>query len=184
EVDPERGILLALKAVDLTRSVDGTVLPEAEEALHRAVTASRIVLNVPNLGGALDWSPDGVFVTEGPENSGRIDIRDAATGARVRMWQSHSDVNDVQFSQDGSTLATSHDDGALRVWDPGSGERIAAVQGAGPVLGVSFDADGSLVAGSWLEGEGSTIRIARPATGEVVRTIDPPGLSIDTALSP
>jgi WD40 repeat protein len=98
------------------------------------------------------------------------------------MWQSHSDVNDVQFSQDGSMLATSHDDGALRVWDPGSGERIAAVQGAGPVLGVSFDADGSLVAASWVEGP--MIRIARPATGEVVRTIDPPGLPIDTALSP
>jgi WD40 repeat protein/class 3 adenylate cyclase len=183
DVDPERSILLALEAVELTRSVDGTVLPEAEEALHRAVTASRIVLNEPDLGGALDWSPDGVFVTEGPENSGRIDIRDAGTGASVRTWDSHhDDINDVQFSQDGSMLATSGDDGALRVWDPGSGELIATVQGAGPVLGVSFDADGSLVAASWVEGP--MIRIARPATGEVVRTIDPPGLPIDTALSP
>jgi WD40 repeat protein/class 3 adenylate cyclase len=185
EVDPERSILLALEGIDLTRSVDGSVLPEAEEALHRAVTASRIVLSEPDLGGALDWSPDGVFVTEGPENSGRIDIRDAMTGASVRIWESHDDINDVRFSQDGSMLATSGDDGALRVWDPGSGEPIAAVQGeAGPVLGVSFDAGGSLVAASWLEGEGSMIRIARPATGEVVRTIDPPGLAIDTALSP
>jgi WD40 repeat protein len=101
----------------------------------------------------------------------------------VRTWDSHhDDINDVQFSQDGSMLATSGDDGALRVWDPGSGERIATVQGAGPVLGVSFDADGSLVAASWVEGP--MIRIARPATGEVVRTIDPPGLPIDTALSP
>jgi WD40 repeat protein/class 3 adenylate cyclase len=182
DVDPERSILLALEAVGLTRSVDGTVLPEAEEALHRAVTASRIVLNEPDLGGALDWSPDGVFVTEGPENSGRIDIRDAATGASVRTWESHKDVNDVQFSQDGSMLATSGDDGALRVWDPGSGELIAAVQEAGPVFGVSFDAGGSLVAASWLEGP--MIRIARPATGEVVRTIDRPGLPLDTALSP
>lgn len=183
DVDPERSILLALEAVELTRSVDGTVLPEAEEALHRAVTASRIVLNEPDLGGALDWSPDGVFVTEGPENSGRIDIRDAATGASVRTWGSHNDVNDVQFSQDGSMLATSGDDGALRVWDPGSGELIAAVQDVGgPVFGVSFDAGGSLVAASWLDGP--MILIARSATGEVVRRIDPPGLPIDTALSP
>ncbi len=36
-----------------------TVLPEAEEALHRAVTASRIELSVPGLGGALDWSSRG-----------------------------------------------------------------------------------------------------------------------------
>ena len=40
EVDPERSILLALAAVERTRSDDGSVLPEAEEALHRAVTAS------------------------------------------------------------------------------------------------------------------------------------------------
>ena len=172
-----------MEAVRLTRSVHGTVLPEAEEALHRAVTASRIVLNEPDLGGALDWSPDGVFVTEGPENSGRIDLRDAATGASVRTWESHyNDINDVQFSQDGSMLATGGDDGALRVWDPGSGELIAAVQEAGPVLGVSFDSGGSLVAASWLEPP--MIRIARPATGEVVRTIAPPGVAIDTALSP
>ena len=64
EVDAERSVLLALEAIDRTRSVDGTVLPEAEEALHRAVTASRIVLSVPGVGGALDWSPTGVFVTE------------------------------------------------------------------------------------------------------------------------
>jgi hypothetical protein len=38
DVDPERSILLAVEAVERTRSVDGLVLPEAEEALHRAVT--------------------------------------------------------------------------------------------------------------------------------------------------
>ena len=69
--DPERSMLLALAAVDETRSSDGPVLPEAEDALHRAVTASRIVLSVPGVGGNVDWSPDGtIFVTEGPENSG------------------------------------------------------------------------------------------------------------------
>jgi WD40 repeat protein len=182
DVDPDRSILLALEAVELTRSVDGTVLAEAEEALHRAVTASRIVLNEPDLGGALDWSPDGVFVTEGPENTGMIDLRDAATGASVRTWENHSDINDVQFSEDGSMLATGGDDGTLRVWDPSSGEPIAVVQGAGPVFGVSFDASGSLVAAMWLEE--SMIRIARSSTGEVVGTIHPPGLPLDTALSP
>src|SRR4029079_11211044 len=83
-VDPERSILLALEAIDVTRSVDGSVLPEAEEALHHAVIASRIVLTVPDLGGTLDWSPKGVFVTEGPENTGVIDLRDATTGNSVR----------------------------------------------------------------------------------------------------
>ena len=81
--DPERSILLALAAVDETRSSDGSVLPEAESALHRAVTASRKLLTVPGVGGSLDWSPAGdIFVTEGPERSGLIDIRDARDGRR------------------------------------------------------------------------------------------------------
>src|SRR5207247_7657343 len=83
EVDPELGVLLAVQAVQTTRASDGTVLPEAEGALHRAVVASRLELEVPGVGGALDWSSQGVFVTEGPENSGMIDIRDGETGKSV-----------------------------------------------------------------------------------------------------
>ena len=184
EVDPERSVLLAVEAIDQTRSVDGSVLPEAEEALHRAVTASRIELTSENAGGTLDWSPDGVFVTEGPENSGMIDIRDAATGDSVRAWKGHEeDVNDVRFSPDGSMLATAGDDGELKVWDPATGEAISSTSGRGGAVGQSFSADGSLLAVVWPE-EG-TARIVDPATGSVVRTIA--GLDtfpIDTALSP
>ena len=71
-------MLLALEAVARTRRGDGSAVHEAEEALHRAVAASRVVLRVPDIGGWVDWSPDGKsFVTEGPEDSGMIDIRDA-----------------------------------------------------------------------------------------------------------
>ncbi|HJS26274.1 MAG TPA: BTAD domain-containing putative transcriptional regulator, partial [Actinomycetota bacterium] len=103
DVDPELSILLAIEAVQTTRSTGGPVLAEAEDALHRAVTASRLELEVPGLGGLLAWSPRGVFVTEGPQNSGLIDIRDSKTGERVRSFQGHDgDVNDVAFSPDGS----------------------------------------------------------------------------------
>ena len=43
EGDPELAVLLARHAVEHTRDVDGSVLPEAEEALHRAVVSSRVV---------------------------------------------------------------------------------------------------------------------------------------------
>ena len=59
DVDPERSILLALEAVRRTRSVEGSVLPEVEEALHRSVLASRVMMTVPGVGGALDWSAEG-----------------------------------------------------------------------------------------------------------------------------
>ena len=161
------------------------MLPEAEEALHRAVIASRIVLTEEDLGGTLDWSPEGVFVTEGPENTGMIDLRDATTGESVRSWIGHenSDVNDVQFSNDGSMLATAGDDGFLKIWDPDTGEEIASVRGTTSAWGQSFDADGRLVAAAWPE-EG-VVRVAEAATGKIVRTFD--GLDtyvVDTALSP
>ena len=58
EGDPELAVLLALEAVARTRG-DGSAVHEAEEALHRAVAASRVVLRVPDVGGWVDWSPDG-----------------------------------------------------------------------------------------------------------------------------
>ena len=40
DVDPDLSILLAVRAVETTRSVDGSVVREAEEALHLAVGSS------------------------------------------------------------------------------------------------------------------------------------------------
>jgi WD40 repeat protein/class 3 adenylate cyclase len=185
DADPELSILLALEAIDRTRSADDTVLPEAEEALHRAVTASRTVRSVPGVGGALDWSPKGVFVTEGPEDTGVVDIRDVVTGEPVLPpFVGHDvDINDVQFSQDGSMLATAGEDEVLKVWDPETGDLLSSVTGTGQVFGPSFSADGSLVSASWPD-EGS-VRIADPSTGKVTLTID--GIAtqpFDTALSP
>ena len=48
--DPERSVLLAVGAVNETRAVDGSVLPEAEQALHRAIEASRVDMTVPMQG--------------------------------------------------------------------------------------------------------------------------------------
>jgi WD40 repeat protein/class 3 adenylate cyclase len=184
QTDPERSILLALAAIDRTRT-DGEPLPEAVEALHRAVTASRIERSFSGLGGAIDWSPRGVFVTEGKEGDGIVDIRDVATGKQVLPpWKGHdADINDVQFSPDGSMLATVGEDGALKIWDPATGDLLSSVTGAGQVLGPSFSADGSLVSASWPD-EGA-VRIADPSTGKVITSIE--GIRtqpFETALSP
>src|SRR4051812_8858222 len=161
DADPERSILLAIQAVRETRSHDGTVLPEAEDALHRAVTASRAVLTVPGLGGRLGWSPTGVFVTEGRDGSGVIDIRNASTGTRVRAFRGHAgDITGVAFTPDGSRLATTGDDGLLKVWDPETKALLAslkepAVKAGPPVydaFGPAFSADGSLVGAIWGDG--------------------------------
>ena len=153
-VDPERSVLLALEAVELSRSDDGSALPEAEEALHHAVTASRIVLNVPGVGGSLDWSPDGsIFVTEGPEETGLVDIRDAQTGKSVRsfhgtrasMSTTSPSVVTARCSPPPETTAP-----------PGSGTRSQArssgaskTRRTSRVWGPTFSPDGSFLAASW-----------------------------------
>jgi WD40 repeat protein/DNA-binding SARP family transcriptional activator len=183
--DPERSMLLALAAIDETRTSDGTVLPEAEEALHSAVTASRLVLSVPDVGGELDWSPAGeIFVTEGPEDTGVVDIRDADTGESVRSWHGHDvDVNDVEFSSDGSMLATTGDDATVRVWDPDTGEQLweFTIAGGGAVWGPSFSPDGSRLAASWPDLR--LVRVFDLATGELETQILVSNVS-NTAFSP
>jgi len=171
--DPERSVLLALAAVEESRSGGETALPEAVEALHRAVTSSRILLSVPGVGGGLDWSPDGrVFVTEGPENSGIVDIRDAVTGYSVRSFVGHdNDVNDATFSPDSATFATAGDDGSVRVWSTPTGEELmtarhGARDRAVPVRGPSFSPDGERVAAAWPQ----VVRVVDVATGRVSTT--------------
>jgi WD40 repeat protein/DNA-binding SARP family transcriptional activator len=181
--DPERSILLALEAVAATRHVDGRVLPEAESALHRATGASRARLSVPGVGGAAAWSPTGdVFVTEGPDDTGIVDLRDARTGASVRAWRGHDvDVNDVTFSPDGRLLATTGDDGDLRVWDRGTGEEVLAQEARDQeVWGPSFSPDGALVA-AWWKDEWE-VRIIDVGSGDVTATF--PSQSKRTAFSP
>jgi len=185
DVDPERSMLLAIETINATRTTDGTVLRQAEEALHQAVGASRIVRLIPDVGGALDWSPRGdIFVTEGPEDTGIIDIRDATTGASLRTWRGHDvDINFVTFSDDGALLATTGDDGAIRVWDPQTGNQVAdfTADTDVPVWRPKFDATGSRVAASYRSGH---LRVLDVATGRLVTTLAPDLLPVAVALSP
>jgi WD40 repeat protein len=184
ETDPELAVLLATRAVEHTREVNGSVLPEAEEALHRAVVSSRVVATYPDLGSTLDWSPDGsMFVTEGPEGTGVVDVRDPESGRSLRSWKGHDvDVNGVYFGLDG-TLATTGDDGAAVAWNPQTGEEIGRIQGpTGAVWGPSISAGGALMSAAWLD-EGA-VRVVDLQTGRSVREIRLEGGAWSTALSP
>jgi serine/threonine protein kinase/WD40 repeat protein len=198
DVDAERSILLAVEAVDTTRSVDGSVLPEAEDALHRAVGASRIEMSIPGVGGDLDWSSTGEFVTTGdfasedPRETGVIDIRDAGSGEILRSFpadnQGFQDLDynaEVAFSADGSMLAVTGNDGALKVFDQASGDLLSSVSGDDLAYGPSISADGSLAAAAWdgASHRGSTVRIVDLSNQQVL-TFPGPRQTSTTAFSP
>jgi WD40 repeat protein len=181
-------ILLAIQAVDQTRSVDGSVVPEAEEALHRAVSGSREVLSLPGQGVPLDWSASGVFVSEGAEETGLIELRDGDTATIVRRWTGHDgDLNEVAFSRDGSALATTGwHDGMLKVWDPSTEELLGALPGPGEAVeGPSLSEDGSVAAAVWLRaGRPDRVQVLDLSTGTKVWARSFEDDVRDTALSP
>ena len=183
--DPERSILLALAAIDATRRYDEAVLPEATEALHRAVSSTRVLMRVPNVGGALDWSPDGrLFTTEGEEETGILDVRNATTGRSVlRVRTDAVDLNDVAFSPESALVATAGDSSRVVVTDVRSGREISSfgVPDTGPVWGPSFSPDGTLVSAAWPDD--GVARVVRTRTGALVSEIRMEGPQ-DTAFSP
>ncbi len=181
DTDPERSILLAMEAVDLSRSLDGSVLPEAEDAMHRALSASRAALTVPDVGGSVAWGPNGVFAAEGPRGSGLVAIRNAGTGALVHTVGDHDGgVTGVAFSADGATLATTGADGILKVWDPSTGDLLVEYVGQGSATGLSAGAEGSFAA-SWPRER--VVRVVDLSRDEV-QTLRVPGVPRATALSP
>ena len=181
--DPERSILLALAAVDATRRYDEPVLPEALEALHRGVASARILRSFPGVGGITDWSADGrLFVSEGPEDSGIVDIRDAETGESVQKFRADKiDLNWVAFSPDSKRVVTAGDEGSVRVWDIATGRKLGdvTVGSEGAPFGLSVSPDGRLVAASW---EAGSVRVF-PATGGRPWVIGAEAV-FDTAFSP
>ena len=172
--DPERAVLLAMEAVRRTRTEDGSALPEAVDALHRAVVASRIVMTVPGVGSSVDWSPAGVIASEGGDGSGVVEIRSDVTGDRLFTFAAHEgDITGMEFSQDGSMLATTGVDGYLRVWDAANGDPISETDSHGTAADPSFSADGSMVAVSWGRGDTGqgSIRVIETMTGDRIRQI-------------
>ncbi len=78
-----------------------------------------------------------MFVTEGPEKTGidRHPGRDDRQ-AVLPSWEGHdSDVNDVQFSPDGSMLATAGEDGVLKSGIPATGDLRSSVREGAQVSG-------------------------------------------------
>jgi WD40 repeat protein/DNA-binding SARP family transcriptional activator len=180
DVDPDLSILLALRAVEATHSVDGSVVREAEEALHVAVGSSRLLrtLRDPS-SGTVSVSPDGSRIATAqrlaPATGTVIEpvIWDAATGERVlKLSGGHAgNVNDIQFNPDGSLVATAGEDGAVVIWDATTGGIVRSIRAddageLGGAFNLDFSPDGSRVVVTTLPGDEATIGMFAVDTGE------------------
>jgi WD40 repeat protein/DNA-binding SARP family transcriptional activator/energy-coupling factor transporter ATP-binding protein EcfA2 len=197
DVDPELSILLARQAVDQV-DVNGAPLPDAVEALHRALAASRVVLTIRTPAtAALAVSPDGarlaaagsIGIAEGVGDNGYGEANPAAgagsgvPSTKAFVWDTSrggrllslagatSPIHDIAYSPDGSRIATSGDNGTAFVWDAVTGKRLLALPDAGTgggFMGVTFSPNGTKLATA--DGLGR-IRIWQLHARRVVRTI-------------
>ena len=94
--------------------------------------------------GLLDLSPDGT--TLAAADGGEIVLLDASTLAlKRRLTGPPERVQTVQFSHDGTMVASGSDHGMVLVWDVAAG-RLEELQGdAGPVSDLAFSPDDSLL---------------------------------------
>lgn len=180
DLDPERSILLALEAVDVTLATDGTVVPDAEEALHRALKRSRVVYSVEATGRALAVTSDGTrFLTS--TDDGKITIRDLENGQVVDEFQAHDAViADAAFSPDDRLLATSGEDHLAHLWDLASGEQlhsfqlpVTTLEGGDEfvpsITGLAFSPDGTVLATT---SDDTTVRVWDVTSGQQLALLE------------
>jgi len=152
DIDPERSILLALQAVSASTAGGKPVLREAEEALHRAVSASRVQLTLRGHTAGLigvAFSPDGRRIATASRDD-TAKVWDAATGQVLLTLSGHTqDIYGITFSPDSKRLATASNDKTAKVWDATTGKELLTLTGhTDKVSGVAFSPDGTRLATS------------------------------------
>lgn len=162
DVDPERGVLLALEALKEADTL------EARNALHRSLPELHLLHTITaHSGSAVDvaFSPDGTRLASIGDD-GTIKSWNAFSGEELMTMKAEgSDPSTavpraVAFSPDGKKLASS-DATEVALWDTATGELLAMLQGrsAGHTTGynlgvgqVSFSSDGRHVAAANMDG--------------------------------
>ena len=154
QIDPERGVLLALQALDMADTL------EARNALHQALpelhNERTIAAHGPGGAPGVSYSPDGAWIASiGVDGTAKV--WEAATGNLLQTLSGEPDIFgfDIAFSPDGDLLAASWASQVL-VWEmPGGGLRWrlpGQMSGVGSGDRLSFSPDSARLAVANMEG--------------------------------
>jgi WD40 repeat protein len=146
--NPETSILLAAGAVNSTFPIP---LPDAEEALHRAIWSSLVRQTLRSEEGVVccvAFSPDGGRLATGGSD-GTVKVWNAVTGEKIRELQARvGTIRGVAFGpKDGRLLAAIGRSNQIEVWDGRSGDerRVIRLHSSG-YYGLAFSPDGTRLA--------------------------------------
>ncbi len=177
EEDPERSILLAMHAVDATRSADQTVIPEAEDALHRAIWRSQVRLTLRGHKGRIESvavTPDGKLAVSASRDS-TLKVWKLASGRPSRTLRGHKRaVTAVAITRDGKLAISAAGDfldprRELKVWDVASARALRTLQGhSGPINSLALSGDGRLAVSASSD---HTLKVWDLASGRKLRTL-------------
>jgi WD40 repeat protein len=140
-VDPERSILLATHALTVAYTI------EAEDALHKAIQASRVRLTIRGHDDQISriaFSPDGKRLATASRD-GTAKLWDSQSGQIQLTLTSNTDrISDVIFSPDGEHVATASWDRTAKIWDATSGQELLTLSGHTNALNsIAYSPDGT-----------------------------------------
>ncbi len=168
DIDPEKALLLALEAVDLSEAGDLAPPEDALFALHEGLDRHRLVRRLGTATAAV-YSPDGLLIAT-VDDQGNISLLEASDGSLVRTIEgAHEGGGMVVFDRVGDRLASVGDglegDGHARIWDVETGVLLTTLAGPAIQGDLEFSPDGERIATS---SEDGAVQIWDPSTGEVL----------------
>ena len=185
--DPELAARLAAHAVWLTLEHEGSLLPEAEALLHRAVFGVERRRTVPvarltgHQGAVWDvrFSPDGsMLATASEDQQWALWRRDGTPIGATAGNTPAGPVKAIRFTPDGTQVFTAHLGRQAKLWSVSTGAGRGRLTASADVLDVAISPDGRLVAMASLDGVAEVYELATGTRVQrLVHTHGPVGAS-------
>ncbi|MGH3347573.1 MAG: WD40 repeat domain-containing protein [Nocardioides sp.] len=180
DVERVKGVVVQPDAAALSPAGDRLAVP-CDGQLCVWDTVEGTLVGAWDGGAEVAWSPAGDFVATSSTTGGQasIVVLDASTGDLVRTTEAHpatieqdatgGGITSLAFSEDGATIASAGDDGAVRQWSTTGGEPLAEADlGCSAPQALAYAPDGERLAVACADGP---TEIVDSGSGERLTTV-------------